>query len=114
MLLGDLAQSAQKTARMSGRGTGGEGRRWECGVRSAVATQVKHRVQRWVCSPCLSQLYPCGVVVPHTSHVGEDWVCDLLWASSDVVRHCLQRAVSALGLLECFAFQFLAAGRVQF
>ena len=41
----DLRQYAQKTARMSGRVTGGEWRRWEWGVRDAVAVQVKHRVQ---------------------------------------------------------------------
>ena len=55
VLFGDLRQRAQNTARMSGRTTGGDGRRWECGVRSAVATQVKHSVQRCEYSPCLSQ-----------------------------------------------------------
>ena len=68
--LGCLRHRAQKVALMSGRGTGGVGRRCEWGVRVAVATHVKHKVHRWECSACLSQLYPCGVVVPQTSHVG--------------------------------------------
>ena len=46
VLFGDFWQSAQCLARMSGRVTGGEGRRWENGVRSAVASQVKQRVHR--------------------------------------------------------------------
>ena len=46
VLFGDLRQRAQKTARISGRITGGDGKRWECSVRSAVATQVKQSVQR--------------------------------------------------------------------
>ena len=46
VLFGDLRQRAQKVARMSGRTTGGDGNRWDGGVRSAVATQVKQSVQR--------------------------------------------------------------------
>ena len=51
----DRRQSAQCFARMSGRVTGGDGRRWESGVRAAVASHVKHMVQMWEYSPCLSQ-----------------------------------------------------------
>ena len=113
--LGCLRQRAQKVALMSGRGTGGEGRRCEWGVRAAVATHVKHNVQRWVCSPCLSQLYPCGVVVPQTSHEwGGGWEVVALCASSDVIRHSLHRAVDAVvEFLLGFAVHCLAAGRLH-
>ena len=114
VLLGCLRQSAQKIARISGRGTGDEGRRCEWGVRSAVATHVKHIVHRWVKSPCLSQLYPCGAVVPHMSH-GATCGCAgaALCASSDVVRHSLHRLDVVWEVLFGLAFHCLAAGRVH-
>lgn len=67
VLEGERRHSAQNFALMSGLGIGGEGSRWEKGVWAAEDSHVKHIVQMCVNSPCLSQLYPWGVVVPHIS-----------------------------------------------